>query len=526
MLALNSNPLVYRQAKMIFRPFSMMAGLMLIAGMLGLVLMYIVLQQNLKDRPIDWPWTWQAFGYVVLVIQILAAFYGSMAVSMGSVPAEKSRKTYEFLVTLPISPADKVAGLTLGHNLHLLAVVAVLTPVGFLASVAGGADPVRLAWLYVMIYTGFLAASLIGVAISSRLGGGLLAWVIVIGLIVFGLIETVDMRGFWETPYLAAAPFKCMVASLSEQRYLGGVFLAGGCHFYGWTVPWQAAPITFHIFLAIVAFGVAARQMSRPSQPPLPRAWTLLAAIAFQAIFVGFLSDSMARIPPAILSYFDHQRMAAEAFLIAYFNVLLLWALFAQPNNATLMEWAGRRPAPGLRLFTEGFSTIRSPNLVPLAALWIIHVGAVWAIDILYWKSQLSAGWMLGLSGALLAYIVAYYLMFLVAAISFRRGEKLVGVGIAVLCFGVPAAFATLPEMRQLLYATPIGILDIPLAARETQTDNMVALSLFYAGLWIAVFGAICALQLARLARKSPGRRIVAEMANGPALPENPSSIK
>jgi len=510
MLPLSRNPLIYRQWRIAFRPTKLAGALLVVGCLLLLTLALISLHQtDAMARSINWAQTWRVFATVVLGLQVVLAYYAALAAGMDSVATEKLRKTQEFLVTLPIGPADKAVGLAIGHNLHPLLLILLLTPLAILAGSSGGMDLGQLVWLQALVYAGFAACSLAGVAMSAGMGGGPVGWVVVLLLGGAGL-SVMEAAGEERImPLLTICPFAAVRAAYLTAVGPWGdcapdvadVFRQGGCHFFSTEVPWQVAPLAFLIFFAALAYLVARRKLSRPSGPPLHRGLVVVAFIVFQVLLVGFLADALGHEA-------DNADDIVATSLSVYFVFVLLWALLSQPDYAALMEWVQARGFRPGQLLGQAFGNRRCPNLVPMAALWVIAAGTMVATNRLYWDT-LDDARVLITCGTLLAFLLLYQLVLLLMSVSVRRNGRILGLLLVVACVAIPVAFSTIPEMEGLVRLTPMGLFENfgDHVIREPFGEDYwrrIIIGSVAACLGAAVVAGLCIAQLRALRRMTP----------------------
>jgi hypothetical protein len=506
MLPLHKNALIRRGAWLTFRTGRLAASAIVLGAILGVALLFIVMAQRADLAVIDWPKVWQAFGFVVAVIQVIAATYAALGMSLGAIGEEKQRKTYEFLVTLPLSPANKTVGMALGSTMSAGAVLAALTPLGFLSSWAGGADVGRLLWFYAVLYGGYLAVSLLGVALSHGVGGGGLGWLLVFivagaGIVLGGALHDNNAK---VTPLLTLTPFNLMEFSLRSSQDAMMVRLPGPSHFYNWAVPWQSVPLAFEVYLAALSFILARRKLSRPSAPPLPRTTVLWAMVVFQFLLIGFLADYLAE--PGDLRAF------IVGLQVAYFLLVLLWGVMSQPDYAQLMQWCGKTPRGVFPKLLADIRSAQSPNLLSMAALWAICIAGLLSMLNLYGHSMPVLPGII-CSAVLLTYLLTYQLLVVLMAFSVRRGEKILGFLLMAACVVVPSLFSTIPGLSLLGHATPGDLLFSAWEVGESRRVFLMlspdwlldaAKSFGFAGAGILVFGYLCWWRLGIMRRRLP----------------------
>ena len=247
MLPLHRNALMYRAWCTLSRPGKLWALLIALIAVLGLGYLFIELNQRFEYGEVNRTKVFRYFAMFVLAIQVFLAFVAALALAVDSVAIERFRNTYEFLVSLPLSPSDKLLGLGLGSTLGPALAWLLMVPVGIVASLMGDVDMVRLAWLYVIMLTGFAAINTIGVVLGMGLGktGG--AWLmifvlVIVGFIPLGFIGESEFKGM---PVFAFSPYSLYAGSILDSADLKGVFAGEVYHFYSVPVPWQLCPVVF-----------------------------------------------------------------------------------------------------------------------------------------------------------------------------------------------------------------------------------------------------------------------------------------
>jgi hypothetical protein len=503
MLPFHKNPILYRELRPRVRPSKLLAWAVAVGGFLALTLTYIILMVAKRHDDVllvDWPRVWKEFAEKVMAVQVFCGFYVTLGLAANSITREKAGRTYDFLTTLPIGAADKAAALALGTNLYSVMILVATVPIVLAAGLAGGYALANLLWFFAMLGAYFLAAGMIGVALGSGLSGSILAWLVVLIVLAFDLSlrSAVTFRHFAITPLLTLAPFATMTVLL-ESPLVARVFLPGHHHFFFWPVPWQVSPLSFLGFLWVLSFALAGRKLSRPAGPPLPRLLVLVAFIVFQGMLLGFLSDAVATI--------EEPHYLVGVFYAMNLLFILLWAMSVQPTYAGLMAWIGRGRFWLGRLVSQSVTTVLSPSILAAALMWIVAVAGIWAMDRVYWE---HVPWqrLLSVGGILLVFLLAYQSLFTVGCAAFRRSGKALGLILVAAAVAVPAIFSTLKDQQTLLNATPMGLfseahrlLDPP---RPWLDAPALWWSLSFAVAELAVFGGLCLIALAALARRAP----------------------
>jgi len=507
MLALHKNPLIYRSWCVSFRPGKFWGLLISVLGVVGLGYLYICMMHYYEHSTVDYSEVFHTFGIFVLAIQVLVAFYATLVMALNSVVTEKLSNTQEFLITLPIRVTDKVIGLSTGSTLSLLAVFLLLVPVGFLSGLAGGLEAGKLIWFYVIMFAGFIAFALTGVATSSGLDKRQWAWVFVLLpflMLSLSLIAAVDDTDFAAVPLLALSPYGILAASVSDVSDLSLVFGRGDYHFYSFSVPWQLCPLVFYIFLAGLSFATAARRLSKPSGPPLPRWVFMLGFALFQFLLVGFLADSLNAAS-------EKYTIVTWVYFISLFIITLIWSASSTPEYSRLMEWVEKKRHWPVRLLSESFSDIRTPTFIPAAVLWLLATGTIIFIDAVYWH-RLSTSKILLLALARLVFIWAYQSLFLLGVqLAPKNGRKLGLIFIAVV-IAIPLSFMTIEGLEWLGNATPFGPMEgDALIDGCLLADSSIPKAIYYSLLWgiseFLVFTLLVAWRFRAMLAVSPLRR-------------------
>ncbi len=505
MLLLHKNPILYRELRPRVRPSKLLALVVAVLGFLALALTYLILMvaERRDDMVlIDWRRVWREFATVVMVLQVFCGFYVTLGVAANSIAREKGSRTYDFLTTLPVGPADKAVGLALGMNLYSLMILATTLPVALAAGLAGGYSLVNLLWFCALMGAFFLVAGMLGVALGSGLTGGILGWLIVLVILGFDLMlrHPVQHRYFTVIPLLSVAPYATLTVLLGDLKYLGTVFRPGEHHFFGWSVPWQVSPLVFLAFLWVLGFALARRKLSRPGTPPLDRPMVLGAFVVFQMLLLGFLADALTQV--------EGPSVVPAVFFVLNFLFILFWAMTAQPTYAGLMAWAGRGRHWLGRLVSQSVTSVLSPSILAGGLMWVVATAAIWAMDRVYWQ-RLPWQRILGAGGILLIFLLAYGSLYTVGCAASRRNGKALGLILVAVSVVIPVIFSTLEGYELLLNATPLSLFgetaDLLDPATAWLKEPTLWRSLSFAAGELAVFGALCLAALAALARRAPG---------------------
>lgn len=516
MLALHRNPLIYRHWRIASRPGKLLGSFMAVFALMALGYLYIFMQERFSTDPMYMGKVFRSFCMYILVVQILIAFYGCLAVTLESVVTEKTRNTYEFFVTLPISAGDKVIGLCIGKTLLLLIAVLILVPLGVFSAVVGGLAIGKLIWLYVLMFAGSLAFSLLGMAVSSSIGKERGVWILVVLVLFFfgvGMLGAIEDTGFTAVPFMTFSPFALFGASVERAYDMAAIFDSGGYHFYYFEVPWQLCPLILYIFLAGVSFAVAARKLSRPAPRPLQKWAVIVAFVVFQFLLTGFLADSLRASWGDLI-------FVTKTYLISFFIVTLAWGLFSCPGYAHLMEWVEKKRRWPVRLLTESFTDARTPAFIPAMVLWLLTAVTVICIDALYWQ-RLSAPRVLVIALVEVVFIWAYQSLFLVGCLSVKRSGRVLGVLFIAAAILIPSVFSNIRGMQWLINATPLGVMGMSdrflgsYLVHGSSVPHAVYESLGWAAGQLLAFGLLAALLFNRVRAISPrGRRQSSQRAN------------
>ncbi len=508
MPALHRNPLIWREWRIFSRPGKLWGSLIALFGLLFLGYLFISMNQRCDNVPVDRRKVFHDFSLFVLAIQIFAAFYVSLGMTLDSIVMEKSRNAYEFLVTLPISASDKTIGLCFGTTIMPLTVLVLLTPVGFLSGLAGGLEPGNLLWLYALIFTGFAAFSLAGVAASNGLGKFRGAWILVLVFFGFSIsfMRAVQYDDFTAVPALTLSPYSLFLASVVDSSDLADVFNSGNYHFYSFEAPWQICPFVFYLFLAGLSYATAVQRLSKPSGRPLPR-WAVMAAFGlFQFLLTGFLADTLRGCPGGCIE-------VVMVYFVSFFIIILFWTMFSIPEYGRLMEWVEKKRYWPVRLLSESFSDIRTPTFVPTAVLWLLTAGTVICIDLLYWD-VLNIPALLLIALIWLIYIWAYQTLFLLGCQLVRKSGNMIGALFIAVAIAVPLVFMNIRGLESLIHATPFGLISDDVSIRDyllyaTPVPKEMYISLIWAVGQLVVFGLISAGRFRAMLAISPlGKRV------------------
>ncbi len=503
------NPLIYRFSRSLTRPGLRWAAVMALIGILLLGYAYCYADEYFENHDrdrIDYQKVFHGFSAIVMFLEITLASYVTLGLALDTVASERLGNTYEFLVTLPISPARKVLGLWIGSGLWALMGLTVLAPVAVLTGLAGGLNVGRLLWFQAICLSCWGAAGLVGVALSSSLGKARWVLWIVLGLLILGLfpVGAPSSRSFAVVPVLTISPYGLLHASAGEMDDLARIFQPGQYHFYGLAVPWQVCPVVFFVFLSIVAYVVGLRRHERPSGRAAPRLGLVVAYVAFQFLLTGFLSDAFAKVSTA-----HDWASIAWAYLYLGFFFILIWAMVATPNYAGLMEWVQQ---PGRVLLGRAFGDLKSLSLLPSTLFWIVTVITVLGID-LFFETALKPLSVLSVCAVMLLFLWAYQALFLVGCQSWRKWGKEAGLILVVVVIMVPVAFASISELQRWLCAGPIGMgaVDESILVESPRhvwrSGGAVRLSAICAAAQLVVFVVLMAWRLRALRAIAPRTR-------------------
>ncbi len=497
----HKNPIIYRQWRIASRPGKFWGTLLGVAVLLVLGHSYISLQTEHHYTP-DAEYLPLNFVRFVLAIHVVIAFYFSFGITLNSIAAEKQRKTHEFLTTLPISSASKVFGLTVGHNLMSLLLIVLMTPVVIISGRAGGISMSNLVWLEAIIYTGFFAAALTGVAFSGSLGGRTWGWLVVIAAIFVGVAlgsASEWNSGFKAVPLMLGSPFAVISASTDITNYSLGIFSGNGYHFYNMEVPWQLCLVVFYAYIAVVSYWLAVRKLSRPEGRPMRRGGTLLAFVIFQVLLIGFLHDAMTTERQWAIN-------VAASYMTCFFCLITLWSLATTAQYGQMMQWVERKGSWPGRIITESFSDIRTPPFAPAGMLWGVTLCAVLLANMLcIWNISDLRLIFAGL--IFLLFLWAYEAVFLFGCQLSRRSGRFLGGLLLLAIVLVPVIFSTIPGIVNVINATPFGLMSSHgnlLTSRFSETSSTPLQSAVAALVILAVFGALASWRYELLLRLSP----------------------
>ncbi len=471
-----NNPLIYRGFRSDFRAGKLFV-LGLVLAVLAVATWYYLYQMWRLNRGSSEPFyvVWQGFGYVLLCVQYVAGMLFCPARMMDLLPTERSKRTEEFLTTLPLTGRSKVFGLLIGNSALSLMIMAILSPVVILSLRAGQHEMPEILWTQVFLVLGWASTSLLGLLIGIGMGGFRLAWVGLLVFVVFSLGMgggALEEEDFLSPALLVASPSGLNSALLQSSGELPRVFLSGNYRLFRWTVPWQLAPTAFYLLLIVTCFWAAARRFSRPSSPPMQRGMRLVFFAILHAMILGFFAQAFQHVENRM--YIDSSFAAtwrlpepweirdqwlglASMYLYGFFVLLFVMGLMDLPSQGSQMEWLGQnRGWPG-QLLGRSYQDLRIPPLVPLVVEWLIAVAAMLWVDRFYWDGLVGFD-AIGLVGLGLGlFLLGYLALCNIGILLARKWGKGVGLLLvaAVLC--LPAIFATLDRTEDLLKVTAMG---------------------------------------------------------------------
>jgi hypothetical protein len=466
---------------------------------------------------------WRNFGYILLGVQYVAGMLYCPARMMDLLPTERSKRTEEFLTTLPLTGRAKVFGLLIGNSALPLVVMAAFCPVVILSLLAGHHELPAILWTQVFLVLGWAATSLLALLIGIGMGGFRLAWV---GLLVFVIVSiglgagVLDDAEFLSPALLVVSPSGLLAALLRAPQELPEVFLSGNYKLFRWPVPWQLAPTAFYLLLAVACFWAAARRFSRPSSPPMQRGMRLIFLAILHVMILGFFAQAFQHVESYI--YYSNSeeamRLAPEPweireqwlgtvlmYLYGFFIVLFVMGLLDLPSQGSQMEWLGQNRRWAGQLVGRSYADLRIPPLAPLAVEWLIAVAAMLWVDRFYWDGRVGFE-AIGLVGLGLGlFLLGYLALCNIGILLARKWGKGIGLLLVAAVFCVPAIFATLDQTEDLLKVTAIGPAYVILDEHEAAEDWMVVC--VAAGILAAGALAVMLGMLASLRRKSPAAR-------------------
>ena len=498
-----ANALIYRQFKTYFRPRKLVAFLGLIAIILLIALGNLYATHIYGDRfhsfppglnhdpALGWQEVYNGMVKVCLYLQVIVCIYGALAVSAECIGGERSRNTHDLLVTLPLSPWQKLWGLLIGHNLYCYLGFVILCPLGLAFAFMAGYAVLKMLVLYGLLLACMACFGLMGLAISSSLNG-LLAILVAFGVFLAGLgimsaTERDRNQADWslDCPLLPFAPFGVLGRGLDEaagdatrlahrgrwdrEYYSSRDEQNPTVSFFNQTMPWQLGVLTWYAYLGVLSALVAAAKLSRPSLPPLRRPVTLLFFVLAITGLLGFWWQGM-------LGEYPSENLSSSfvgftyAWTIGFFLLTFVWSLLTAPSYPQLLMWARYRPGRSnslLRLFSDTFHRM-APNLVFTALLWIIACASLYGFG--RWHGvELENRMALFLLACLLGLLVQANLLFMLGEAFWKRMGKFGGLVITfALCAGPlliglgqtkesPSPYSPLSAMWYLGDITPGG---------------------------------------------------------------------
>lgn len=472
------NPLVYRGVRSTFRRAGFWGGMLGLGLLMGFVLFCLYLdtartggRHTASGIPMSlWQTTAYRYAWFCLGLEMFVAVFVTLWVMGDSVVQERRQNTFDFLQTLPLSPGRKALGLLLGRCTWVLAVAAVAGIAGTISARIGGVAAERIAWLHGIAVSGFAASGCLGMAMSLGLGrlslGGLAA--VVLLLLSMGISGNLLDTNEAVLPLLPLAAGASLSWSLLSAKDLPGIIQQGRCHFYSLSVPWQASPVVFYLFLAGVFFLAARRNFARAGAAA-PRWRGLLGLVLFHYLLIGFLYDDLERARqwvrspdawwgPEIRSLFLAR--VCTGYLAGFGPVLLLWMILRTPAMDAVITWMRHRPR-GWRGTTlvRSFFDGRSPTWPAGLAGWAVSLGAALAINHFFFEGAVSVRGLLAVASVWALFLLGYAAWFQAGMLFNRSAGTLVGALFLSACLLGPSLLAAATDEESPLYATPVGVM-------------------------------------------------------------------
>lgn len=504
-----SNPLIFRGVRSSTRPGQL--------TVLGVVLLVLLLSSwlFLSDAGTRGEQVLAVWGGFVLVIQYVAALLFAPAAIMNAMPNERSERSEEFFITLPISGPRKVVGLLIGRSISPILVMLVLTPFACLALLGGRYSIGQVLWTQLLLWVSWASVGLMSVLIGQGLGSNRIAWLLILLLLIFGAGTTslAYDKSLPSPALLTLSPAAINAAVLGDADALAACLQPGAYRFFGVQVRWQLVPLAFYALLGVTSFIAAARRMSRPSSPPTPRLLRLGFVILLHLLLIGSFSQAFERIHEQWLQSGPRNIEispfhTAVAYLLTFHIFGFLGGLFDLPEQDRQVEWVGPRNDWPTQLISHSFFDVRIPALLPLLAEWMVAVGAIWLVDTLYWDGAVGGPviGLMALSWGL--FLVGYLSIIWVGVLLSRKQGKLLGLLIVAGLFLLPLIFSAVGDAG-LVAVTSLG----PVKAADPSTSYLESpenwwISSIVSGGLISVVGLSLSLGvLSGLRRKSPSYR-------------------
>ncbi len=490
--------------------------------LLGSVLAVTCMSQIGYDRRIDWVQAWRVFVSATVGLQIILGFYGAFMLTANSIGMEKTLKTHEFLVTLPLSGIDKLLGLALGKNLNTLMVLIALTPIAGASWLGAGLNFADFLWLEANIFIAFIAGALVGVSMSGRGTGGPLAWILMLIVAILGvtLVEGFCYSRVRFAPLLAISPFSILAFCMNgvdRTDYLQN------CLFYGTPIPWQLCPMALLALFAVAGTVLGVKVFSRPSEPRMPRPASLLFTIVLMVLLVGFSKELGGR---------SYRVPLVWQLGISVWTLATIWGIAAMPRKDAIVTWLRQKPFWAGRMIWESLYRDGSPTHVFAATLGVICTAGLMASECLYGDAGLRASeclygdaglraseCMYGDNGlpfawellvvmlVQLVFLLAYLFVFLAGRLMGGRGRGPLGLIFLIVVVLLPLAFSTAPGCSFVRQATPYGVITDGLYHDWRPDHDFGRISLISLGCGLglmAVFASFCAIRMHALRHRHP----------------------
>ncbi|MBN1941741.1 MAG: hypothetical protein JW849_00445 [Phycisphaerae bacterium] len=528
-----NNPLIYRGVRSSFGRsgfWGWMLGLGLFMGFI-FVCIYIDASEDVSrhlthgnqvslSQLTGYRYAWFCFG-----LELFVAIFVTLWIMGDSVVQERKQNTHEFLETLPLHPLRKALGLLLGRCTWALIVVALAGAVGTISALIGEVEMERILWLHAIALSGFIASGFLGLLASLGLGrmslGGLAA--IVFLLLSMGISSALLGEKTVILPLLPLAPLACLGWSMIPVHELPPLIQQNAFHFYSLPVPWQAGPVAFYLFLAVVFFLSAGRGLARPDAARSPRWQGLIGLALFHGLLVGFLADNVRRAAEVCLHSPNYSSLeSAEAvvaiclaYLAGFGAVILLWMILQTPTMDKAAAWMRHRPrGPRGNTIVRGLFDDGSPSWFAGLLIWGITLAVTLAINQYFFQARISARVLLAVAGVWALFLLGYASLFQAGVLTSRLAGFLVGILFIAACLLGPSLLAMVTESISPLYATPVGMLEHiedlvePSSAQAAKEAWIAVMKNAFSGLIILVIGqGLCALRLATLGYGEPSAR-------------------
>ncbi|MFW6061690.1 MAG: hypothetical protein ACOC93_02675 [Planctomycetota bacterium] len=474
MRRLTENPLLYRGWWESDRPVravvwsAVALGLVFVAA----IVLHLALFTNLDGTPPEnpgqlWRLYWDLMAVGVAGLQALLLIYLPASSCMDWLPLERAQKTEDLLVTLPLTPTDKVVGLSLAPSLKPMLIALELTPVqvGLMALAGAGASDIL--GLNLLLWTMFAAASTCAVALGARAGKSRAGAAVVGAALVAGLAVTAPAVTPEGAALVALSPSAAIFATAPVMDETAPLQQGAGWRLFTLPMPWQFGPLLVLAYVTAGAVLTARARLRTPTGVRVRRGVVLLMGALLHVLALGVLGEAWragGRQPGAVTA----------GYLGGSMLVVLIWLALTMPQQHELRQWLMDRPMP--RLFRRSLADTTAPPLLPGLAGWAMPLVSLLALDALYWD-RLAAWRLFAVGGVLLIWLLAYATLLLAGRLMWQKQGLWGGIALVALALLVPAVAAAaktdFPQLEWLEYATPVWVLNFPFAEGADRMASM-----------------------------------------------------